>query len=88
MRETFAHKGLEAFYLDGGTWGIQAKHASRLGRILDHLEAARDVKDMDAPGLACISCGRQEGPFCRQGIGKLAGRLPIRGRPRLRRELS
>lgn len=51
MIETFAHKGVEAFYLDGATWGIQVKHAPRLGRILDHLEAARDVKDMDAPGF-------------------------------------
>lgn len=55
MIETFAHKGVEAFYLDGATWGIQVKHAHRLGRILDHLEAARDVKDMDAPGFGLHS---------------------------------
>ena len=87
MIETFAHKGLEAFHLDGATWGIQAKHASRLGRILDHLEAARDVKDMDAPGV---------GPHPRRGGRKAilpsrhreAGRLPLRGRPRIRSELS
>lgn len=51
MIETFAHKGLEAFYLDGTTRGIQAKHASKLGRILDQLEAAADVKDMDTTGF-------------------------------------
>lgn len=52
MIESFAHKGIEAFYLDGTMRGVQAKHAPKLGRILDQLEAARDVKDMDTPGFA------------------------------------
>ena len=52
MIKSFAHKGLEVFFLTGSTKGIQAKHAARLARILDRLDAAATVQDMDAPGLA------------------------------------
>ncbi|AGW11947.1 type II toxin-antitoxin system RelE/ParE family toxin [Megalodesulfovibrio gigas] len=52
MIKSFAHKGLEVFFLTGNTKGIQAKHADRLARILDRLDAAVTVQDMDAPGLA------------------------------------
>ncbi len=50
MIKSFAHKGLEDFFHDGTTRGIQAKHAARLGRILDRLDAAEDVLDMRFPG--------------------------------------
>ena len=51
MIKSFAHKGLEKFFEDGGKKGIQPQHASKLGDILDMLDAATVVKDMDAPGL-------------------------------------
>ncbi len=52
MIKSFAHKGLEDFFYDGTTRGIQARHADRLGRILDRLDAAEDVHDMGYPGSA------------------------------------
>ncbi|WP_018123255.1 type II toxin-antitoxin system RelE/ParE family toxin [Desulfovibrio oxyclinae] len=50
MIKSFAHKGLEVFYRTGSTKGIQAKHADRLGRMLDRLDAATEARDMAAPG--------------------------------------
>ncbi|THB71836.1 MAG: peptidase [Desulfovibrio sp.] len=50
MIKNIVHKGLEAFFLHGLTKGIQSKHATKLARILDRLDAAKAVKDMDAPG--------------------------------------
>ena len=50
MIRTFAHKGLEKFFLDGVKKGIQAKHAQRLADLLDRLNASRAVKDMNFPG--------------------------------------
>ncbi len=52
MIKSFAHKGLEEFFYEGTTRGIQAVHSSRLARILDRLDAAQDVGDMDYPGSA------------------------------------
>ncbi len=51
MLRTFAHKGLERFFLTGSTAGIQAKHASPLRLILALLDQAVRVQDVDAPGL-------------------------------------
>ncbi len=50
MIKSFGHKGLEDFFYTGASWGIQAKHADRLRRMLDRLEAAANVQDMNAPG--------------------------------------
>lgn len=50
MIQSFSHKGLEDFFYDGTTRGIQARHADRLARILDRLDAAEDVQDMGYPG--------------------------------------
>lgn len=50
MIKTFAHKGLNNFFYNGTTKGIQAKHAHRLRLILDLLDAANVVQDMDFPG--------------------------------------
>lgn len=50
MIKTFAHKGLEVFFLTGSTRGIQAKHARRLGMILDLLDSASAPSDMNFPG--------------------------------------
>lgn len=50
MVKSFKHKGLEAFFETGSKKGIRPEHADRLGKILDRLNAASDLKDMSYPG--------------------------------------
>ncbi|HEV6964163.1 type II toxin-antitoxin system RelE/ParE family toxin [Roseateles sp.] len=50
MIKTFAHKGIEAFFLKGSKAGIQAAHAPRLARQLAHLNQAQSAQDMNIPG--------------------------------------
>ena len=51
MIESIRHKGLREFFTGGSMAGVQAKHAARLRLILGRLNAAREPKDMDLPGL-------------------------------------
>jgi proteic killer suppression protein len=48
---SFAHKGLEQFYLTGSTAGIQAIHAKRLKLILAVLDAADSIEGIRLPSL-------------------------------------
>ena len=48
---SFRHKGLEKYYYDGDKKGIDVKHAPRLGRILDRLDASVERRDMNLPGF-------------------------------------
>lgn len=50
MIKTFSHKGLERFYYTGSKRGIIPEHSNKLERILDRLNAATDIKDMNYPG--------------------------------------
>ena len=50
MIKSFTHKGLEEFFLTRSTKGIQAKHADRLDLLLDRLERAQIIQDMEYPG--------------------------------------
>jgi len=50
MIKSFVHKGLENFFYQGTTKGIQPKHKNKLVLILDHLDAAHKAKDMNFPG--------------------------------------
>ena len=50
MIKTFFHKGLEQFFLTGSKKGIQPKHAVKLELILDRLNAANIIEDMQYPG--------------------------------------
>ena len=50
MIRSFAHKGLEEFFLTRSTKGIQANHAARLDYLLDRLDRARIIQDMEYPG--------------------------------------
>jgi proteic killer suppression protein len=50
MIQSFRHKGLEDFFYDGVKKGIQPKHAAKLGLILDRLDAASEIGDMNYPG--------------------------------------
>ncbi len=71
--QKFLHKGLEDFFYDGKTAGINSKHASRLETRLDRLDAATKPNDMSLPGydfhkLNPKSSGRYSvhvnGPWC------------------------
>mgnify|MGYP001110525845 FL=1 len=48
--KSFKHKGLEDFFYDGTTKGINPKHATKLETRLDRLDAATSPEDMDLPG--------------------------------------
>ena len=54
MIKSFKHKGLEDFFYTGSKKGIKPEHASSLERILerilDRLNAASEIKDMNYPG--------------------------------------
>ena len=50
MLTSFAHKGLERFFLTGSKVGIQPAHADKLSRQLAILNIAKDAKEMDKPG--------------------------------------
>jgi proteic killer suppression protein len=50
MIKSFRHKGLEDFFYTGKKTGINPEHADRLARILDRLNAANEVRDMNYPG--------------------------------------
>ena len=50
MIKSFAHKGLKDFYETESPKGIQAEHASKLGRMLDRLDASTTPQDMNLPG--------------------------------------
>ncbi|MFK7955384.1 MAG: type II toxin-antitoxin system RelE/ParE family toxin [Lysobacterales bacterium] len=51
MIQSFAHKGLERFFVKGTKSGIQAKHARKLSLILGRLNASIGPEDMNLPGL-------------------------------------
>jgi len=50
MIKSFKHKGLEEFFYIGSKKGIKPSHAGKLAKILDRLNAANDIKDMNYPG--------------------------------------
>lgn len=50
MIRSFAHKGLERFFTKSDRTGIGAKHAQRIRRLLDRLDAATKADDMNIPG--------------------------------------
>jgi proteic killer suppression protein len=50
MIKGFVHKGLEDYFYDGTKKGIKPQDAKKLADILDRLDAAREIKDMNYPG--------------------------------------
>ena len=50
MIKSLTHKSLEDFFLTRSTKGIQAKHVTRLEFLLDRLDRARIIQDMEYPG--------------------------------------
>ena len=51
MIKSFAHKGLEKYFLAGNAAGIQAIHAKKLRLILAQLDKAKTIDDIDIPTL-------------------------------------
>jgi proteic killer suppression protein len=51
MIRSIRHKGLLRFYAESDRRGINAKHAPRIERLLDRLEAASRPEDMNIPGF-------------------------------------
>lgn len=51
MIKSFKHKGLENYFERGTKKGILPEHATKIGRILDRLEASIKVEDMNLPGF-------------------------------------
>jgi proteic killer suppression protein len=51
MIKSFAHKGLEQFFLTGTKAGIQPQHANRIRLILAQLQQARAIDDLRIPTL-------------------------------------
>lgn len=50
MIKSFEHKGLRGFWETGSTAGIQKSHASKLRLILQRLDGAKEVPDVDFHG--------------------------------------
>lgn len=50
MIKSFKHKGLEDFFYTGNKKGIRPEQSPRLERILDRLNAASELKDINYPG--------------------------------------
>lgn len=50
MITSFDHKGLEKFFYEGNLRGIQPAHAQKIADILDRLDAAVAIQDMNYPG--------------------------------------
>lgn len=51
MIKSFAHKGLEQFFLTSSKAGIQPLHANRIRLILAQLQQARTIDDLRIPTL-------------------------------------
>lgn len=49
MIKSFKHKGLEKFFLTGSTKGIQTIPAKRLSYILNYLDEAEKIEDLNVP---------------------------------------
>ncbi|QTA91843.1 type II toxin-antitoxin system RelE/ParE family toxin [Desulfonema magnum] len=50
MIRSFSHKGLENFFYKGIKKGIQSKYADRIADILDLIDAASEIRDINFPG--------------------------------------
>lgn len=50
MIRSFKHKGLKDYYYKGIKKGIQAKHADKISDILDVIDSASNIGDINFPG--------------------------------------
>lgn len=64
MIKSFKHKGLQNFFYNGSRKSIKPEHSDRLERLLDRLNAANDIKDMNYPGSSLHQLqGDKEGQY-------------------------
>lgn len=50
MIKSFKHKGLENFFYNGSKKGIKPDQANKIKKVLDRLNAANNIIDMNFPG--------------------------------------
>ena len=50
MIKSFKHKGLKKFFYKGTKKGIQPKHADKLSDVLDIIDGASSLLDINYPG--------------------------------------
>lgn len=55
MLKTFKHKGLEAFFTEGNRRLLNPQHTERIKRILDLLDDAAKVEELNIPGYGLHS---------------------------------
>lgn len=64
MIVSFKHRGLKRFFEAGDVRGVDPGHVKKIRRILARLNAASDVRDLDAPGLRLHQLkGRRKGQW-------------------------
>jgi toxin HigB-1 len=51
MIKSFKHKGLERLFTKGSASGVQADYAGRITLMLDAIDAAEQVNELDLPGF-------------------------------------
>jgi proteic killer suppression protein len=51
MIKSFAHKGLEQYFLTGNKAGIQPQHANRIRLILAQVQQVKAIDDLRIPTL-------------------------------------
>lgn len=51
MIKSFKHKGLERLFTKGSASGVQADYAPRIVLMLDAIDAAEQVNELDMPGF-------------------------------------
>ena len=51
MIKSFRHKGIEKFFLKSDSRGINPRHAPRLRRMLDLIDQATSVEQLNIPGM-------------------------------------
>ena len=50
MIKSFRHKGLELFFTRGDAKGLQAAQVPRISRLLDAIDQADQVEELNVPG--------------------------------------
>jgi len=64
MIGSFRHKGLKEFFETGSKRGISPELSARIARRLDALEAAQELRDIDAHGFNLHPLkGERQGEF-------------------------
>lgn len=51
MIKSFKHKGLERLFVKGRASGVQGDYVPRITLMLDAIDAAEQVKELDLPGF-------------------------------------